>query len=160
MRIFISHSTDDLKTVRQIAGYLRPHVDKVRFWDQEAEPGKDILDTVLSWIDLSDLVLVIVTDETFSRGPNVAKELGYAKGKNKEILALVRHDIEEKQLKWLQDVDSVRVDTDNLQPAFEAIAGKINNIRKKKFVNQGVLWAIAGLIGGLVLFGSDENDDE
>ena len=158
MNIFISYSTDDLKTVRQIAGYLKPHVDKVQYWDDSKRPGEKIWDNILKWIDTADLVLALITDNSVSRSPSVDQEIGYAKAKGKSILPLVKGSVDTAKLGCLHDVTYFIIDTDDLQPAFDVIADKINEIRKKKFVSQGVLWAILGLVGGMLLFGSGEDD--
>lgn len=158
MNIFISYSTDDLKIVRQIAGYLKPHVDKVKYWDKSMKPGEKIWGTIFKWIDTADLVLVIITDNSVSRSPAVDQEIGYAKAEGKNILPLVTGRVDTAKLGCLHDVIYFVIDPDNLQPAFNVIASKIEEIRKKKFVSQGVLWAILGLVGGMILFGSDDDD--
>jgi hypothetical protein len=118
MKIFISYSADDLKTVREIAETVKhlPEVNEVYYWDKSKEPGKDAWDSIFSWIDSSDVVLAVISDKTVERGLSVGMEIGHAKKSGKKIVPLVTEGVNGTSLGCLSGLTHEKLSKNNPAP--------------------------------------------
>lgn len=144
MNVFISYSTPDVQIVRQLADQLRQYAN-VYFWQESKQIGKDAWDTIFNWIDNSDLVVVLITGNTVSRGLSVGQEVGRAKTKDKTILPMVSPEVPSSDLGFLSGITYQPVDVRNPTPAIEAIRRATQNYKLVKEQN------LASIIGLAVL---------
>ena len=146
MIIFISYSTEDLSLVHQIADYLKHHAT-VRYWDKDRLPGEKDWEQIFGWIDETDLVLAVITDNTVARAMAVGNEIGYAKNQGMTIIAIVADGVSEAQLGCLKGITYERIDRDNPGPAMETVAKRIKDIKRQDFIECCfVLAAVVGFV--------------
>jgi len=158
MKVFISYSVHDSELVRKIAESIKQHVDEICYWDASKELGEDAWTSIFGWIDDSDLVLAVITDNTISRAMAVGNEIGHARARNKKIIPLVAPEVPRDQLGCFQGVTYERINRENPLPAIEAICSQINRlkqVRKDEAYGIGSFLVIAGLVA-LVIWGSSE----
>jgi len=153
MRVFISYSTPDLNLVHQIAKSAGANAD-VKFWAKDKEPGQDAWPTIFSWIDASDLVLVLITGHTVARAMAVGNEVGRAKAKGKLVIPLVSPGIPQAELGCLNGVTYEHIDPFNPMPALKRINALIASMAQKLATQQGWLW-LGGTVALLLLFASN-----
>lgn len=146
MNIFISYSTEDLSLVNQIADYLKHHAT-VRYWAKDKKPGEKDWDQIFEWIDESDLMLAVITDNAVARGIAVGSEIGYAKKHEVGIIPVVADNVSESHLGCLKGITYERIDRDNPGPALEKVARRVREIKRQDFIEDcSVLAAVVGLI--------------
>ncbi len=145
MKVFISYSVEDIEVVRQMARGVRDHGDEVRFWDESKEPGEPVWPTINKWIDTSDAVIAVITDNAIRRSTAIGKEIGIAETKAKKILPLVAQSVDKSQLDFLGD--RIWVDFDQKAPgeAMRVITGQLAKLAKQKVIN-ALGFAIATLV--------------
>jgi TIR domain len=129
MKIFISYSTEDSNLVSKIDQYLAKHAE-VFYWQKSKSPGESVWPLISSWIDQSDLVLVVITGNTVSRAMSVGQEVGRAKAKQKVIIPIVSSEVPKDQLGFLSDIIYEPVDKNNPGAAIQSIEKVI--IKKKE----------------------------
>lgn len=154
MRLFISYSTDDLDTVRQIADALHHHAE-VYYWDKNKEPGKAAWNTIFGWIDDADLVVAVITDKTVSRAMSVGNEIGRAQTLNKTIVPLVAKGIKEKDLGCLGGITRITLSEGNMHDVIETLEGLIYKTKMKKEQQNRNFWTTLGVFGFLMLIFGD-----
>ena len=88
MKIFISYSTPDVFIVHNLAERIKPFAE-VYYWAHSNLPGQEAWPSIFSWIDSSDLVIVLITDNTVRRAMAVGQELGRAKTQGRTIIPIV-----------------------------------------------------------------------
>ncbi len=153
MKVFISYSTNDFTLVSRIADHIRPH-SEVLYWDNNKVPGKEAWPLIFSWIDKSDLVLVVITDNTISRAMSVGQEVGHAKAKQKMIIPIVTPNVSETDLGFLSGIIYQRIEHDNPGPALQAVERVILS-KKHAIESQQAIFLIFGVLG-LILLASNE----
>lgn len=147
MDIFISYSTPDLQLVRDLADRLKPYAN-VYFWDDSKFLGQSAWEQVFQWIDISDLVVVLITGNTVSRAMSVGQEVGRAKAKDKTIVPIVSKEVLTNELGFLTGITFQPIDIANPAPALEAI-NKVANLYKEdleKKKSLGILLLTVGII--------------
>lgn len=106
-------------------------------------------DQIFSWIDLSDLVIVLITGNTITRGISVGNEVGHAKAKNKTIIPLVSLDVPTSELGFLSGITYQPIDPANPNVALEEITKVVLHYKEKKKNDIGILFLLIGAIVGL-----------
>ncbi len=121
MNIFISYSTYDLRTVKQIADELAKY-GNVYYWDSSKIPGQESWPTIFQWIDSADLVFVLITGHTVHRAMSVGQEIGRAKAKDRTIVPLVSREVPTTELGFLSGFTYEPIDVWNPKPAIDVAA--------------------------------------
>ena len=88
VRIFFSHSTLDLPTVRSIKDEATIAGVEVYIHEDHPEPGTDLTEKLTQAIAASDAVIVLVTANAVP-SPFVNQEIGVALGKQIPVIPLV-----------------------------------------------------------------------
>lgn len=156
MNIFISYSTDDTTLIKKIASEIG-RFENVYYWEQNKKPGKRVWQQIFKWIDESDIVLVVVTDNTVSNAMSVGQEIGRAITKNKLIIPLVSPSIDQNRLGCLQGIVYQPLDESKIDNVINNILKEILTIRKE---NEQPSWLESTIvIAGLVLLVKWANRD-
>lgn len=147
MRIFISYSTADINIVNQLSMYLRPYGD-VKWWAENKEIGQDAWQTIFSWIDSADIVIVLITDNTVARGLAVGQEVGRAKALNKFIIPIVSNSVSIAELGFMSGITYQQIDLHNPFPAIFRITEAVKKLStdKEQKQNAAITLTILGLI--------------
>lgn len=144
MNIFISYSVDDVALVNTIAGYIQRH-GQVRYWDKSKEPGMEAWPLIFQWIDQSDLVIAVITDNTVRRAMAVGQELGRAQTMRKLIIPLVTANVRASDLGFLSGIVYERIDPRDVSPALLAAERAILQ-RKQQIQSRQALFVIGGIL--------------
>ena len=146
MKVFISYSTQDLDIVRLFAKQLQ-HFAEVKYWAENKVLGKESWDTIFSWIDSSDIVLVLITDNTVARAMSVGQEVGRAKAQNKYIIPIVTSTVPSSELGFLSGTTYQAIDPFNPIPAVLEITKALEkrSIEKKQNQNAALVLAILAI---------------
>lgn len=153
MRIFISYSTFDLKLVSQLSTYLHQFGD-VKYWADSKEIGKDAWQTIFSWIDSSDVVIVLITDNTLARGFAVGQEVGRANAKDKFIIPIISNTVLASDLGFMSGIAYQQIDLHNPIPAIFKITERIQKLSVDIKQRQNIAIALA-ILGIFILLFSD-----
>lgn len=153
MNIFISYSVNDIKPVRMIANYISCH-GQVFYWDKSREPGKEVWPLIFQWIDQSDIVIAVITDNTVRRAMAVGQELGHAKAKQKLIIPLVTSNVKASDLGFLSGIIYEKINPHNLGPALMA-AEKAILQRRQQIQKETTIFVVGGILA-LLIAGSQE----
>jgi len=145
VQVFISYSTKDLELVREIAHTLE-HRATVKFWYQDKVPGTEAWTTIHKWIDDSQLVFVVLTDNAISRGISVGQEVGRAKAQGKVIVPLVAPGVPSSELGCLHGVTYIRLADPTSDEFQEQVDEAIEEFRRRQ-VKAG--WTIAAMFAVL-----------
>jgi hypothetical protein len=149
MNVFISYSVGDLDLVRTVANQIGGKA-KAFYWDKSKEPGKEVWPTIFSWIDASELVLVLITDKTIARAFAVGQEVGHAKKGKKQIIPLVAKEVPTSELGFLSGITYIPLDIANPTNALQTLQGELEKVQvRKQKQTEGVV-VLAGL--ALILF--------
>jgi hypothetical protein len=143
MRIFISYSSSDTNIVSVLADQLKMYGD-VYYWDKEKTPGESAWEQIFSWIDNSDIVLVLVTDAAIARAMSVCQEVGRAKSGNKFIIPIVSSSVSKNGLGFLSDISYQEIDIMNPAPAINYIIELINCKNKEEFQKLSLILVTVG----------------
>ena len=144
LTVFISYSVHDTEVVNTINTHLRPHA-KTLFWSQDKVPGQDAWNTIYSWINTADLVVVVLTGKTLSRALSVGNEVGYARKAGKQIIPLVSPEVPKGELGCLEGITYIRLDFDNPHQTIAQLHDALTKFAKKKKETAQAL-AVLGLI--------------
>jgi hypothetical protein len=159
MRLFISYSTDDLDTVKELARSLKPHAE-VFYWDKSKEPGTSAWDKIFSWIDIADLVVAIITDKTVSRAMAVGQEIGRARAKKKTIVPLVAPGVKDADLGCLDGITYITLTEGSLDDVTGILEKLIYKTKKQKEQANKNLWTVLIVLGlASAIFGGHDDDD-
>ena len=120
MKVFISYSTGDLNTVREIEKAFEQHVE-VRYWHKSQKPGQDAWKSICEWIIWCDTMIVVITDKTVTRAMSVGQEIGHAKEQRKQIIPLVAEGVPQEELGCLAGITYVTLSPTNPTPALEKL---------------------------------------
>jgi hypothetical protein len=143
MRIFISYSAPDVNIVSVLADQLRIYGD-VYYWDKDNMPGESAWEQVFSWIDNSDVVLVLITDATIARAASVTREVLQAKAEKKLIIPIVTSSVSKSDLGFLSDVAYQEFDTKYPIPAIYKIMESIDCKNKDQFQKLSLILVAIG----------------
>jgi hypothetical protein len=139
MNIFISYSTQDVQTVKQLADELTKY-GSVFYWDVSKVPGQESWPTIFQWIDSADLVFVVITGNTVHRAMSVGQEVGRAKAKDRMIVPLVAREVPTSELGFLSGITYQPIDVWNPKPAIDAAAKLAAS--KKDSIEKGQQFAV------------------
>jgi len=154
MNVFISYSADDLDLVNSIANQIKPHAN-VFYWDKNKQPGKEAWPTIYGWINQSDLVLAIITDNAVSRAMAVGQEIGRAKTLGKTVIPVVTPNVPSSELGCLSGTTYQKIDPENPGVALNAIRRAILE-KKQSLETQKAMLFLAGGVMALFLLTSKE----
>ena len=154
MKIFISYSNDDLKLVKTYANFIKPHAE-VKYWDKDKKPGDEVWPMIFQWIDESDIVLAIITDNTVSRAMSVGHEIGRAVTKGKRVIPFVAKGIPVSELGCLCSINYQEIDPENPQAAMNFLLEELAPLKEKKAINWDIILAIGGILLLLHAMSSD-----
>jgi|ERR1035437_8544237 hypothetical protein len=143
MRIFISYSSPDSNIVSVLADQLKLY-GEVYYWDKDNAPEESAWEQIFSWIDNSDIVLVLVTDASIARAMSVGREVGRAKSGNKFIVPIVSSSVSKKGLGFLSDITYQVIDIINPAPALNRIIDLIDCRDKEKFQKLSLILVTIG----------------
>jgi hypothetical protein len=143
MRIFISYSAPDITIVSVLADQLKMYGD-VYYWDKDNSPGELAWEQIFSWIDNSDIVLVLITDATIARAMSVGQEVGKAKAGKKLIIPIVTSSVSINELGFLSDITFQEIDIKNPAPAIFRIIELIDCKNKDEFQKLSLILVAIG----------------
>jgi len=145
MRIFISYSTQDINIVQLFAKSLLSF-GEVRFWEKNKILGAEAWETIFSWIDEADVVLVLITGNTVYRAMSVGQEVGRAKSQNRLIIPIVEKTVPISELGFLSGITFQQIDLYNPIPAIDKIVQTVQHlsIEKEKKQNVALTLAVTG----------------
>jgi TIR domain len=156
MRIFISYSNPDLNIVRTLGNQLNIFGD-VFYWNQSNVPGTVAWEQIYSWIDNSDIVLVLITGNTVIRARSVGLEVDRAKEKSKYIIPIVSTGIPITELEFLTGVTYQPIEVLNPLPAISRFTEVVGEFYENKQQNNKRIALGLVSIAFLILFTGNEN---
>ena len=146
MRIFISYSSPDINIISILAEQLRVYGD-VYYWSKNYLPGEPAWEEIYNWIDNSDVVLSLITDNTVARANSVSREVERAKAQNKFIIPIVSGAVPKSDLGIISDLPYQEINSNNLAPGISRIIGLIyNNKKDERRITGLILVVIAFLL--------------
>lgn len=140
-KVFISHSTGNVETVKQIAGYLQTSGIEAHVSEWYEQPGATLENKVATLIDQSDCVIALMTAEG-DRSKWVHQEIGYAKSAGKRIIPVVEEGI--TPTGFLIGIEYVRFKRDEPLDAINRLARYLKDLAARKEEEE---------IGNLILAG-------
>lgn len=155
MKVFISYSVADTDLLRQVVAAVRAGGDEAFCWDTSRVPGHGAWASIFQWIDLADLVIVIITDQTVSRAMSVGQEVGRALAKSKPIVPLVAAGVQPGDLGCLSGVIYQPISREDTSAALRAVQRVIEGMKLKKAEEQRQLLVLGGVVGLLWLMGQN-----
>jgi len=144
MNVFLSYSTEDLALVQWIAQEVRHHAN-VYYWDESRILGERAWDSIFGWIDLSDFVIVVITDNTVRRGMAVGQEVGRAVTMKKTVIPLVAEGVPDSALGCLSGITYSRLTHNNLTAVMEQINRTLAQ-RQQQVNTTLTLFIIGGIV--------------
>ena len=153
VKIFFSHSTQNLSLVYQIESFLDNYGYEVIIAENIQEPGVILREKFQRLIRESRFLLALLTHEGI-RSKWVIDEVGYAQSINKPCLLL-----KERSVTMHGDLEWVEFSRDDSQEVINAtVLRAINNMLQRTGGSTWIGLALIGLIL-LALGGESENDD-
>lgn len=137
MKVFISYSTTDLELVKKIDSTISSLV-ATHYWDKSKEYGEKDWEKIYSWIDVSDLVVVILS-EASKDNPSVRTEIGRAQAKGKPIIPLVSDKLSSDDLGSLRGITYVKYNEESPEFAHSELFKAISEQKNKFEKGQGAL---------------------
>jgi len=89
---------------------------------------------IFSWIDIADMVFVVITGNTLHRAMAVGQEVGHAKAKNKLIIPLVSPEVPSMELGFLSGIAYQPIDVKDPAPALQQVA-RLASMKKQEIEN-------------------------
>ncbi|MBF6592821.1 MAG: toll/interleukin-1 receptor domain-containing protein [Thermaceae bacterium] len=158
MKVFLSYSLKEDPLVNEIANAISPHAE-VFYWEQSQTPGEPVWDSIYRWIDNSDLVLAIITDNTVSRAMSVGQEIGHAKARGKLIIPLVTSEVKISDLGFLSEITYQRIDPINPEPALAKVVHRIQEHKQQMLIkNLSITVGIVILVFGLIVVATQDTE--
>jgi len=155
MKVFISYSVADVDLLRHVADAIRAGGDEPLCWDTSRTPGQEVWASIFQWIDASELVVVIITDQTVKRAMAVGQEVGRARTKGKPIVPLVAAGVAPGDLGCLNGVIYQQISRENPGLALRAVQRVIHGMKLKKAEEQKQLLMLGGFVGLLFFLGQN-----
>jgi hypothetical protein len=135
VRIFFSHSTLDLPTVRAIKDEAASTGVEVYVHEDHPEPGTHLTDKLTQAIATSDAVIVLLTANAMPSS-FVNQEIGVAIGKRIPIIPLVEVGMPPECLAMLQGLEYIPFQPDRLHEAIAAITERLHQIQEAKLSDE------------------------
>jgi len=156
MKVFISYSTHDTELVKEVADSVKSKTE-LFYWEEAHRPGDEAWPRIFSWIDESDLVLVVITDSTLKRAFSVGQEVGHARKAGKRIIPLVSSEVDLKDLGFLSGITFIPLDVRDPAKGIESLQKELERLENEsrelalnqKGSNEN---GVAALVGLGVLF--------
>jgi hypothetical protein len=145
--VFISHSTEDMDVVYELAKYLRLNGINVYVSEWYEQPGKSLPQKVATLINGSDYVLALLTVHG-ERSRWVQQEIGYAKGTGKPIIPVVEDGV--PITGFLQSLEYISFRRDN---PYDAVTRAVEYLKTLAIRKEQEERSRAILGGLLFLFG-------
>ena len=152
--MLISYSTSDLSIVHELANRIKPFAE-VYYWARNNLPGQEAWPTIFNWIDNSDLVITLITDNTVRRAMAVGQELGRAKTKGKTIIPIVSSRVPTSELGFLAGVTYQPIEVTNPQPAIDQVSRIVHAYKIEKEEREKQLLVFVILVAALILLSSE-----
>jgi hypothetical protein len=143
MRIFISYSAPDINIVSVLADQLKMYGD-IYYWDKDNSPGESAWEQIFSWIDNSDIVIVLITDATIARSFSVGQEVGKAKAGKKLIIPIVASSVSKNDLGFLSDITYKQIDINDPMPAIYRMMDLIKCHNREEFQKLSLILVAIG----------------
>jgi len=131
VRIFFSHSSLDLPTVRAIQAQASAMGAEVYLHEEHSEPGSNLADKLTEAIGRCDAVIVLITANA-APSPYVNQEIGVALGKQILIIPLVEVGMPHERLAMLQGLEYIPFQPEHLHEAITAITVRFQGIQESK----------------------------
>ncbi len=162
IKVFISHSTKDIRLVTTLIKYLKAYDIEAYLAERDYQPGTQLTLKIMRNIDLSDYFLIVYTING-DDSKYVQQEIGYWLGKrgNNKLIPFVERGINPKA--FLRDVEYIEFDP--LNPNI-GIANVINYINQQiKMRRDQLIFDVSvglGIVGfiSLVFYGLSRLDKE
>ena len=124
LKIFISYTTKDLPEVDSLNNSIDNSVLEIFIAEYAVKPGEDLIKKIDTAIKNCDLFIVLYSDYT-SNSPWVQQEIGKAQDRGKEILPIVKGNVNELP-GFISGLKYIRMDTD--PNAIKKIRERIMNL--------------------------------
>ena len=154
LNVFISYSVHDTALVDGLAAHLAPHAT-TRYWQQDKTPGAEAWPMIYSWIDAADLVVVVLTGATVSRGISVGNEVGYARKAGRRIIPLVAPEVPKGELGCLEGITYIRLVYDNPGATLAELQSAIAHYAAEKTEQNQALVLVGLAVLGIFAFSRD-----
>jgi excisionase family DNA binding protein len=128
LKVFISHSTEDLEIVSIVSNSLKLIGVNVYVAEFYPEPGKILRDKILENLKSSDCVIVLLT-HFGAKSTWVQQEIGIAKTLGKPIIPLLEKGVSVKGV--LEGVEYIPLDLKNINAAVERLIESISQLKEK-----------------------------
>ena len=135
VRIFFSHSTLDLPTVRSIKDEAASSGVEVYIHEDHLEPGTNLTEKLTQAIARSDAVIVLLTARAVP-SPFVNQEIGVALGKQIPVIPLVEAGLPSDRLAMLQGLEYIPFEPDRPHEAIAAISDRLHRLQEAKLQDQ------------------------
>lgn len=135
VRVFFSHSTLDLPTVRAIKDEAAGAGVEVYVHEDHPEPGTNLTEKLAQAIATSDAVLVLLTANAVP-SPFVNQEIGVAIGKRIPVIPLVEAGMPPGHLAMLQGLEYIPFQADRPHEAIAAIADRLHRLQEAKLEDE------------------------
>ncbi|QYY36869.1 toll/interleukin-1 receptor domain-containing protein [Ruficoccus sp. ZRK36] len=130
MKVFISYSVADTALVWKVSESIKDKAEVI-YWEDAHRPGNQAWEQIATWIDGSDLVLVIITDRTVNRAMSVGQEVGHARRANKRIVPLVASTVDIKDLGFLAGITYISLDMSDAASALASLQREVDKFSKE-----------------------------
>ena len=166
IKVFISHSTKDIRLVTTLVKYLKAYGIEAYLAERDYQPGTQLTLKIMRNIDLSDYFLIVYTingDDSIY----VQQEIGYWLGKrgNNKLIPFVERGINPKA--FLRDVEYIEFDPLNPNIGIDNVINYINQQIKMRrdqlifdvSVGLGIVGFISLVFYGLSRLDKEDNND-
>jgi len=144
MKVFLSHSHEDINYAKQIKEALKPNCD-VYIASEDRQPGKPLSEKIEAAIRSCSFLVALLTKEAES-SPWVHQEIGFARACKINIILLVDQDIKPKGMP--EGLEYIVFDRRNPEIAIKNLNEFMSRKKKEKDLND--LFVLSLLIGGLI----------
>lgn len=127
-KVFVSHSTRDMKLVTNIRDDLKKAGMIVYLAEEHLQPGKNLPQKIIDNIKSSDCMVVLLT-YMGSRSQFVNQEIGAARMIKKPIIPMVERKIEKKVGGLLAGLEYILFDKANPKQAINKVASYVSHLK-------------------------------
>jgi len=107
----------------------------VFYWNQNSIPGKVAWEQIYNWIDNSDIIIVLISDNNVVRAMSVGQEVGRAKALGKIIIPIVSNNVPSSELGFLSEIIYQPIEVSNPVPAMARISEIIESYHNDQIEN-------------------------
>jgi len=147
MKIFISHSTKDLKIVEEFKKLVEARGIEAYVAVKDVRPGDVLWDKIERNIKTSNCLVAIMT-RYGSLSRTLENELGVAKVNKIRIMPIVEEGVNPKGV--LEGIEYVKLDKDHPARTLENVASYLGRLKKEKEAESNFIGIL--LLAGLALF--------